>query len=129
MTPYFASLMRFIDSSTLVTSFELGSKVLNCPVLTRPAVSWPLSIVVGCAATLIMFGGAMELPPETELSVPMRFSRAPCAPACQMPYIGLCGFVLVSFCESAGTMVPVTLAMAAVLVNFVLMPRICALSE
>ena len=71
----------------------------------------------------------MELPPDTELSVPMRFSSAPCAPACQMPYIGLCGFVLVSFCESAGTMVPVTLAMAAVLVNFVLMPRICALSE
>ena len=46
----------------------------------------------------------------TELSVPIRLRSAPCAPACQMPYIGLCGFVLVSFCDSAGISVPVTLA-------------------
>ena len=85
--------------------------------------------MVGCAATLIMFGGAMELPPEAELSVPMRLRSAPWAPACQIPYIGLCGFVLVSFCESAGMSVPVTLAIAAVLVNVDLMPRRCALSD
>ena len=81
------------------------------------------------AATMTMPGGAMELPPEGELSVPMRSSSAPRAPACQMPYIGLCGLVLVSFCDSAGMIVPVTLAMAAAFVNRVLMPRICALSE
>ena len=71
----------------------------------------------------------MELPPEVELSVPMRSRSAPRAPACQMPYIGLCGLVLVSFCESAGMSVPVTLAQAAALVKRVLMPRRCALSE
>ena len=71
----------------------------------------------------------MELPPEVELSVPMRSSNAPRAPACQMPYIGLCGLVLVSFCESAGMIVQVTLAAAAALVKRDLMPRRCALSE
>jgi len=45
-----------------------------------------------------------------------------------MPYIGLCGLVLVSFCDSAGISVPVTLANAAVLVKVDLMPRSCALA-
>ena len=64
LVPVFASLMRFIDSSTLVTSEALGSKVLSWPVLTSPAVSVPLAILVGCAAMFTMPGGAMELPPD-----------------------------------------------------------------
>ncbi len=59
-----------------------------------------------------MVGGDIELPPDTELSEPIRSSSAPRAPTCQMPYIGLCGLVLVSFCDRAGMIVPVVLAIA-----------------
>src|SRR5271167_852298 len=80
-TPYLASLMRFMDSNTLVTSAELGSNVLNCPVLTRPLLSCELEILVGVAAAMTMVGGDIELPPDMELSEPMRSSRPPRAPA------------------------------------------------
>ncbi len=73
--------MRFMDSSTLVTSEELGNSVLNCPVLTKPLLSRELEILVGVAAGMIMVGGDMELPPDMELSVPMRLSSPPRAPA------------------------------------------------
>src|SRR5580658_1261928 len=122
--------MRFIDSSTLVTSAEFGRSVLNCPVLTNPCESVESAILVGCAAMLIMFGGDIELPPDTELSEPMRFSKAPRAPACQMPYIGLWGLSLVSFCDSAGITVPVVLVSAEEPAGIeVIIPRRCALSE
>ena len=110
MTPYLASLMRFIDSSTLVTSFGVGQQGAQ---LTGADETRCIGAAVDRARLrrhVDHAGGAIEFPPETELSVPIRSSSAPRAPACQMPYIGLCGLVLVSFCESAGMMVPVTLA-------------------
>ena len=120
--------MRFIDSKTLTTSDELGNSVLNCPVLTKPWESVEFAIFVGVAATLIIDAGAIELPPEMLESVPIKSSKAPRAPTCQMPYIGLWGFVLVSLLDSAGISVPLVLAIAAALAR-VLMPRNCALSE
>src|SRR5271155_3359273 len=77
---YFASLMRFIDSSTLVTSAEFGSKVPSWPVLTKPEVSAGLDTTFGWAEGMIMAGGDMELPPDPELSEPIRLSRPPRAP-------------------------------------------------
>ncbi len=77
---YLASLMRFIDSNTLVTSDALGSRVLSCPVLTKPLLSCELDILVGCAAAMTMLGGAIELPPDWELSEPIRLSKPPRAP-------------------------------------------------
>src|SRR3984885_8283019 len=59
---YLESLMRFIDSSTLVTSLELGNKAPSCPVLTSPDVSRPLSITVGCAEMLTIPAGDMDMP-------------------------------------------------------------------
>src|SRR5580693_5187149 len=77
---YLASLMRFMDSNTLVTSAALGSSVVSCPVLTRPLLSAELSTTVGCAAAMTMVGGAIELPPDTELFEPIKLSRPPRAP-------------------------------------------------
>ena len=125
---YLASLMRFIDSSTFVTSDGLGNSVESCPVFTRPWESVESAILVGCAATLIIVGGDIELPPDTELSEPMRSSNAPRAPTCQMAYMGLCGLSLVSFCDSAGITAPVVFAIAEAPVRD-FMPRRCALSE
>ena len=70
----------------------------------------------------------MELPPDNELSEPMRSSSPPRAPYCQMPYMGLCGFTLVSFCDSAGITVPMVLLMAEAVFTRVFIPRKCALS-
>src|ERR1700683_5654673 len=103
--------MRFIDSRTLVPSGLLplgkgGSRVLNWPVLTKPTVSAELDTLVGWAAAMTMVGGAIELPPDTELSEPIRLSRPPRAPYSYMAYIGLCGLVFVSFCDRAGITVP-----------------------
>src|SRR5258708_9104109 len=77
---YLASLMRFMDSNTLVTSAALGNSVLSCPVLTRPELSCELDPLVGCAAAMTMVGGDMELPPDWELCEPMRLSKPPRAP-------------------------------------------------
>src|ERR1700722_3557436 len=77
---YLASLTRFIDSSTLVTSAGWGSKVPSWPVLTSPCVSAGLETLVGMAAAIIMVGGAMELPPDGELSDPIKLSNPPRAP-------------------------------------------------
>src|ERR1700721_260558 len=77
---YLASLTRFMDSNTLVTSAGLGSSVLSCPVLTRFLLSFELSTTVGCAAAITMVGGAIELPPDTELFEPIRLSKPPRAP-------------------------------------------------
>ncbi len=86
--------------------------MVSCPVLTKPLLSLELEIFTGAALGIIMVIGAMELPPDSELSEPIRSSSPPRAPYCQMPYIGLCGFTLVSFCDSAGMIVPVVLVMA-----------------
>src|SRR5450631_1869938 len=118
--------MRFIDSMTLVTSAG-GSNWLSWPVLTRPLVSAELDTFTGAALGMIIVGGAIELPPDSELSEPIRSSRPPRAPYCQIPYIGLCGLVLVSFCDNAGMTVPVVFVIAREPVR-VLMPRKCALS-
>src|ERR1700730_6495080 len=77
---YLASLTRFMDSRTLVTSAGLGSSVLNCPVLTRPLLSCELDTLVGMAAEMTMVGGDMELPPDWELTEPTRLSKPPRAP-------------------------------------------------
>ena len=102
--------------------------MLSWPVLTRPVQSLESATLVGWALATIMVVGASELPPETEASDPIRSSSAPRAPTCQMPYIGLCGLTLESFCDSAGITVPLVLAMAMAPVR-VFMPRKCALSE
>ena len=72
--------MRFMDSNTLTWSEAFGSNVFNWPVLTRPVVSDSLATTLGCAAAMTMLGGAIELPPDTELSEPMRFNSPPRAP-------------------------------------------------
>ena len=65
---YLASLMRFIDSMTLVTSDDGGQQACSSwPVLTRPLLSWELEIFTGVALGIIMVIGAMELPPDIEL--------------------------------------------------------------
>ena len=120
--------MRFIDSMTLVTSTGFGSNVLSWPVLTRPLLSLELEILTGAALGMIQLGGAMELPPEIELTEPMRSSKPPRAPKLYTPYMGLCGFTLVSFCDNAGITVPVVFAITLALVARALMPRRCALS-
>src|ERR1700722_2027810 len=125
--------MRFIDSMTLTTSGFVpfdngGNRVVNCPVLIKPLLSLELEILTGAALGIIMVIGAMELPPDIELSEPIRSSSPPRAPYCQMPYMGLCGFTLVSFCDNAGITVPMVLVMALAPLR-VFMPRRCALSE
>ncbi len=72
---YLASLTRFMDSNTLVTSAGLGNNVVSCPVLTRPLLSRELSTTVGCAAAMTMVGGAIELPPDTELFEPIKIEQ------------------------------------------------------
>ncbi len=49
-------------------------------MLTRPLLSAELATMVGCAAAMTMVGGAMELPPDTELFEPIRLSKPPRAP-------------------------------------------------
>ncbi len=71
--------MRFMDSMTLVTS-EAGNNWLSCPVLTRPLLSAELETFTGAALGIIIVGGAMELPPDMELTEPMRSSKPPRAP-------------------------------------------------
>jgi len=43
-------------------------------------VSAPSAILVGWALAITMVGGAIELPPDTDTSEPIRLSNAPRAP-------------------------------------------------
>ena len=67
----------------------------------------------GREAGTICESGARELPPETELSVPISVTRSPLAPARLIPYIGLWGLLPVSFSERAQMTKPFTLARVA----------------
>ncbi len=115
-------LMRTCDSRTATAT---GSATAP-PVFTRATASEGWLMVVGCSAGLISDMGAMELPPETEDSVPARVSSRPCAPASAMPYIGLCGLVWVSFWDMAQNTAPLVPEAVAAVVALVLMPRMIA---
>ena len=101
---------------------------MRSPTSTRPVTSLGRSTFVGRSASLIIACGAIELPPESLFSEPMRDNSEPSAPAAAMPYIGLCGLLPVSFSERAGMTAPLMLA-AVVGETLVMMPRRNALSE
>src|SRR5262249_4267899 len=121
-------LMRVCDSSTATAS---GSSVPPGGIGTSEVASEGWLMVVGCSdgssgmPPIII--GAIELPPETLDSVPTRVSSWPWAPARAMPYMGLCGFDCVSFCDMAQNTAPLT-PDAVVATALVAMPRLMALS-
>ena len=114
--------MRACDSSTAT---DTGS-ALAPPVLTSEVASEGWLMVVGCSAGSMYIIGAMELPPETLDSVPVRVSSSPFAPAMAMAYIGLCGFDCVSFCDMAQNTAPLVPAAVAGVVALLMMPRLMA---
>jgi hypothetical protein len=80
MLSSFLRLMRSMDSSTAVASAWFSSPT-SLPVSTSPVTSEERSTLVGRTVASIMYEGAMELPPESELSEPISASRSPSAPA------------------------------------------------
>ena len=118
---------RWMDSMT-ATASSWSSRLTSLPVSTRPVASLVRSTLVGRADGSIRYDGAMELPPDSELSEPIRVSSEPSAPALKMPYIGLCGLLPVSFSERAGITAPL-IAAAVVTLTRSRMPRAKALSR
>ena len=115
-------LIRACDS---ITATDKAS-ALAPPVLTRAVTSEGCVMVVGCSEGLIYIIGAIELPPETEASVPTSVSSSPFAPARAMAYIGLCGFCCVSFCDMAQNTAPLVPAAVEAVVALLMMPRLMA---
>src|SRR5580700_1444569 len=111
--------MRACDSSTATAT---GSAVAP-PVFTSAVASEGWLIVVGCSAGLMVYISAIELPPDTEDSLPARVKSSPCAPALAMPYMGLMVLDWVSFCDIAGITAPLVPAVVAGVVALERMPR------
>src|SRR2546430_814580 len=110
--------MRVTDSRTATAR---GSPV-PLPDLTRATASLGWLIFVGCNVGSIRAVGAAELPPDTVDWLPIRVRSLPFAPALAMPYMGLCGLLPVSFCDSAQITAPFVPAAVTGVV-------ICALSQ
>src|SRR5215471_3688655 len=107
------------------TSTDSGSCLPPGGIGTSETASAGWLMVLGWSAGTISSMGAIELPPETLDCVPMSCSSWPFLPAMAMPYIGLCGFDWVSFCDMAQITAPLTAAAVAA-VTLVMMPRLMA---
>src|SRR5207248_11335241 len=117
--------MRVTDSRTATAR---GSPV-PLPDLTRATASLGWLILVGCNAGSIRAVGAAELPPDTVDWLPIRVRSLPFAPAFAMPYMGLCGLLPVSFCDSAQITAPFVPAAVTGVVALLRMPLRMAPSE
>ena len=121
------SLIRCIASITTTVSFTL-SRLASWPVSTSPVTSLAWSTLTGRTERSIRPAGAMELPPESDAREPISVASDPSAPALWIPYMGLCGLLLVSFSERAAITAPFTEAAVAGETRS-MMPRRNALSE
>ena len=99
------------------------------PDLTRATASLGWLIFVGCNVGSIRAVGAAELPPDTVDWLPIRVRSLPFAPALAMPYMGLCGLLPVSFCDSAQITAPFVPAAVTGVVALLRMPLRMAPSE
>src|SRR2546423_10714646 len=116
--------MRVTDSRTATAR---GSPV-PLPDLTRATASFGWLIFVGCNAGSMRAVGAAELPPDTVDWLPISVRSLPLAPALAMPYMGLCGLLPLSFCDSAqitAPLVPAAVTGAAALLRMPLRMAPC----